>query len=475
MRTIQRYITIAFCTISFNAYSNVCGTDYQAFNPTTNGLDFVTVHSSETLKPCIINLGLFFNYAANTLTYSESLATSTGKNKPGDKIFAADFGGGIGITKNWDFGINVPMVLRQTIDNDALTSSYDQVGVTEIKANTKYRFYGDSSGGLAGIFSVNQNLIKDNPFAGSNAGPTLNFELAADTTFDKVALAANIGYRKRNPGATVVYANNTGANQTPFTPLRDQYIYSAALSYLFTSIDTKLIFEYYGSRAVQTVDQNTIKSMNTGELLLGVKHDLSNNIALHGGFATKAFDSIGSPDWRVYTGINWAIGPICKEEQSQPVKAVTEEEQKEELEIAASPEMPEATVDIETPSVSAPAIPTAKPEIFRLGVEILFDTDKANINPRAVKEIERFMKFINKKPLTKLIVEGHTDSVGSAEYNQSLSEKRAKEVRAIIVKNGWVEDAKAEAQGFGESRPIADNGNYQGRQKNRRVELKVYR
>jgi outer membrane protein OmpA-like peptidoglycan-associated protein len=472
---INKKAILILSVFSLKSYSNVCGTDYQAFNPTTNGLDFVTVHSSETLRPCVINMGLFFNYAVNTLTYSEGLASATGKNKPGDKITAADFGGGIGITKNWDFGINVPMVLKQTIDNDALTSSYDQVGITEVKANTKYRFYGDSNGGVAGIFSINQNLIKDNPFAGSNAGPTLNFELAADTTFDKFAIAGNIGYRKRNPGATVAYTNNTGANQTPFTPLRDQFIYSAAVSYLFTSIDTKLIFEYYGSRAVQAVDQNSIKSMNTGELLLGAKHDLNNNIALHGGFAAKAFDSIGSPDWRFYTGVNWAIGPICNETQSQPIVAVTEEEQQAELEVASAPEMPDSTLETEPISVAAPTLSAAKPEVFRLGVEILFDPDKANINPRAVKEIERFMKFINRKPLNKLIVEGHTDSVGSTEYNQALSEKRAKEVRAVIVKNGWVEDSKAEAQGFGESKPIADNGNYQGRQNNRRVELKVYR
>jgi hypothetical protein len=58
--------------------ANVCGTDYQTFNPTTSGLDFVTVHSSETLQPCYINFGSFLNYSVNTLTYTRSYTDGSG-------------------------------------------------------------------------------------------------------------------------------------------------------------------------------------------------------------------------------------------------------------------------------------------------------------------------------------------------------------------------------------------------------------
>jgi len=71
-----------------------------------------------------------------------------------------------------------------------------------------------------------------------------------------------------------------------------------------------------------------------------------------------------------------------------------------------------------------------------------------------------------------LAIEGNTDSVGTEEFNQSLSEKRAEGVRAYLTKQG-VPEASTTATGFGKSRPIASNDTSDGRQQNRRVELIV--
>jgi outer membrane protein OmpA-like peptidoglycan-associated protein len=75
-------------------------------------------------------------------------------------------------------------------------------------------------------------------------------------------------------------------------------------------------------------------------------------------------------------------------------------------------------------------------------------------------------------PTLKLDVEGHTDSVGSDEYNQSLSEKRAEAVRAYLTQQGVPPDSIS-AAGFGKARPVATNDTAEGRQLNRRVELVV--
>jgi outer membrane protein OmpA-like peptidoglycan-associated protein len=69
-------------------------------------------------------------------------------------------------------------------------------------------------------------------------------------------------------------------------------------------------------------------------------------------------------------------------------------------------------------------------------------------------------------------VEGHTDNVGTEEYNQKLSEQRAEAVRGFLVGNG-VSQQKVTAQGFGKTQPVASNDSAAGRQKNRRVELIV--
>jgi outer membrane protein OmpA-like peptidoglycan-associated protein len=73
-------------------------------------------------------------------------------------------------------------------------------------------------------------------------------------------------------------------------------------------------------------------------------------------------------------------------------------------------------------------------------------------------------------PSLHLQVEGHTDSVGSDEYNQQLSERRADAVRDYIVQQG-ISAQSIEAKGFGKTDPIASNETTEGRQQNRRVEL----
>jgi OOP family OmpA-OmpF porin len=75
-----------------------------------------------------------------------------------------------------------------------------------------------------------------------------------------------------------------------------------------------------------------------------------------------------------------------------------------------------------------------------------------------------------KYPDTKIAIEGHTDSIGSNEYNQKLSERRANSVKNYIIDNFGIDAKRLRAEGFGETRPIADNNTDEGRQRNRRVE-----
>ena len=76
-------------------------------------------------------------------------------------------------------------------------------------------------------------------------------------------------------------------------------------------------------------------------------------------------------------------------------------------------------------------------------------------------------------PQTTATVEGHTDSVGTDAYNQSLSEKRAGAVRDVLVNQYGVGGERLNSVGYGESRPVADNATEEGRAINRRVEAEV--
>jgi OOP family OmpA-OmpF porin len=104
--------------------------------------------------------------------------------------------------------------------------------------------------------------------------------------------------------------------------------------------------------------------------------------------------------------------------------------------------------------------------------DVLFDFDKTNIKPEAAAILDRLVAFMNENKDRRVALSGHTDSIGTEKYNQGLSERRAASVKNYLVKKG-VDGSRVTSQGFGESKPIADNKTKEGRAKNRRVEIKV--
>lgn len=120
-------------------------------------------------------------------------------------------------------------------------------------------------------------------------------------------------------------------------------------------------------------------------------------------------------------------------------------------------------------SVSADARGT----VISLSGSLLFASGKSALMPTARRRLGDVAEALMKNdPHAKLIVEGHTDSTGSAKLNDALSLKRAESVRSYLVSRGIPRD-QIEAQGYGFSRPIADNSTPDGRANNRRVEIVV--
>jgi OmpA-OmpF porin, OOP family len=102
---------------------------------------------------------------------------------------------------------------------------------------------------------------------------------------------------------------------------------------------------------------------------------------------------------------------------------------------------------------------------------ILFDTGSDRIRPESAPTLEEIGKMLKEHPDLRLRIEGHTDNVGQAAANQSLSEKRAAAVRAHLVSTFGINAARLESQGLGATKPAGSNDSPEGRQQNRRVEL----
>jgi len=117
------------------------------------------------------------------------------------------------------------------------------------------------------------------------------------------------------------------------------------------------------------------------------------------------------------------------------------------------------------------ARPTDRGLVLTLG-DTLFATGKSEIKSGATANLDRLTTFLNEYPKRTATIEGYTDSMGSDEMNQSLSERRADAVKRYLIDQG-VGSARLTSTGRGESSPVADNESAAGRQQNRRVEVVI--
>lgn len=106
------------------------------------------------------------------------------------------------------------------------------------------------------------------------------------------------------------------------------------------------------------------------------------------------------------------------------------------------------------------------PRMMNLALTFEFNSDK--IDAASQERVKAYAKFLNENPSYKVNLVGHTDSIGSAEINQKISERRANAVRELLIADG-VDASRVTAEGRGETEPIADNMYKPGRDKNRRI------
>jgi len=110
--------------------------------------------------------------------------------------------------------------------------------------------------------------------------------------------------------------------------------------------------------------------------------------------------------------------------------------------------------------------------VMTLQEGVLFEYNKAELKPGAMRNLEPLLTFLREHPNRALLIEGYTDSTGSDSYNLELSQRRADAVRSFLVSNGMSAD-RVLARGYGESYPVTTNDTEAGRQQNRRVEIVI--
>lgn len=215
-------------------------------------------------------------------------------------------------------------------------------------------------------------------------------------------------------------------------------------------------------------------------------------ISLGAGFGVIA--GVGTPDGRVYLEVRWAQRAPDADNDRVPDSRDQCPNEKEDYdgfedgdgcpdpdndqdgipdEQDACPNEPETFNDYQDDDgCPDKAVHYEKGRIDLAG-EVHFEVAKAVLKPRSRTLLNEIADILHKHPqITKVRIEGHTDSDGDDRVNQRLSQARANAVKAYLVSRGISED-RLKAEGFGESRPVASNATARGRAKNRRVEFVI--
>lgn len=478
MKPVRILIFTLASAAAVSARGNVVGNDTQNFNPITSGVDFITVQGTRTLAPGVLNLGYFVNGARDVLP--DTLNAAGERLSSAGLLTGQDVNIGYGVTGTLDVGLNIATMLSQTTDRTEPGAQFSKTGLNEIRANAKYSLLARRPVGVALIGSVNFNQVRNNPFLGKDGGPTANLEVAVDAEIGNFVMALNAGYRARDSGGAL--------EDSLYKPISDQVIGSVAVSRYLPGLDTKLIGEVFASRQVSS-DGGLQAHDVASEALAGLKYDWSDRAAVNAGFGYKLSDGLFAPSGRLYVGLNYTFDliPSAPPAASAPSPVVKMSEtvyykgyQPDDIEKLSRVSFDRLMEDREFVLLRAvPENPagTDKPpfEVVRLdGLDFPFGSSEILPKHRAL--LDRLVKYINAPPLIyKIRVEGHTDSIGSEERNRLRSTGRARAVLDDLRAHGMDPRIGAESVGFGSARPIADNGNFQGRQLNRRVEVRLLR
>ena len=115
----------------------------------------------------------------------------------------------------------------------------------------------------------------------------------------------------------------------------------------------------------------------------------------------------------------------------------------------------------------------AKQEDVSIGLNVEFDFNKSFIKEEYHNDIKKVADFMKEHPDTKIVIKGHTDSIGKKSYNMRLSRTRAKSLRQYLINKFGIDGSRIATIGYGPNKPIASNDTEEGRQKNRSAEAVI--
>jgi len=391
------------------------------FQPVVDSSQFVTLYDAQNHKKGEWNVGLYLDYAHQPL----ELASPVGVRQLGvvDGTIVANVLGSYGITDWFTVGARVPVVLFNNYEGlpntPARALAEHDFSMGDVGLDLKFRLLSAKEGriGLAVIPFLHFPTGRSTTFVGDgqvNGGAKVAFH--ADV-HERVRLVANVGYLIKKG----VVIRGLDAD--------DQFQIGVGANVKIIKDKLDLIAEGHTETVAKDFFSNKIQT--PAEVGGALRYHATKNLDFTAGGTAGLNHGYGSPDYRVFLGVNYTRH---REDAPEPV--------------------------------------VSKKDII-IKEKIQFDFDKSTIKSESFGILDNVVQILKENSDFKMVrIEGHTDSVGSDAYNQRLSQRRAEAVRQYLINKG-IPASKLQAVGKGESEPLADNSTSAGRAKNRRTEFHV--
>ena len=445
MHFLKFILSATLCLTSAVGSANVVSSDFSPFVPQVSEQTFMSVHSSSVLDEGAFSLGLFLNAASNSLPrYDEQ--SNARRLHLSDAVGFADYGLAYGLWKRLEIGFSGQSTIFQDIDRNSDRGQFMRNGISELRMYLKSQVIDFSDGGLALIAGLNTSLTQDNPYrglssAGSNGKPSLfsdsvsrsqTLELAFDKRLDKWILGLNAGYRFRTTGIMM--------EQYPIEPIGSTALLSFALARDLGN-GWRLTSETYGSIPIKAKQREINRDNSSFETVLAMRttHKYGVNYLL--GLGTEVNHGISTADLRAIGGITLTLGQI------KPTKFVKRSLRKSHVKAAI--------------------------EIVFDDIQFAFDSP-ALIKPESYEMLLSVCKRTKGIDLKKIQIDGHTDVIGSSDYNKQLGLDRAVEIGKFLNRECELRNTVIEPRSFGEKKPIMSGSDHKSRQSNRRVVVRLY-
>ena len=444
----------------------------QLFEPATGNMRFLSIESAQRMAAGEWHLGIFSDVASNSLPRFEQ---ATGPNEweleSGDRIWNVHILTSIGLSKTLSANLQLSTQPFLDIRDDQATApsigtiAYRPThALTRAGASLKWGIVQSEYFALALLTQGGVYFQDQNPFWGGTASegqePLAYGSGDVLLTFGKkLQLALQAGYGWRDLSSSNVTSLGRGLGRglgRDFAPSPGVLRAKMGLAY---GDNVAVLLEAYSYLPQTFNGWNLDRSELSIEILFGVRKAWADHSQAFAAIASEADHGLGTADYRAIFGFQWNL--------RQPRPELPAPKEIPALVAAAKP-APQKARREPNPLIDQPDYKVVLKNIrFDSGSTALKLDDSLTLS-----ELQKSLELIQQKDPRLVVLEGHTDSVGSAENNLRLSKQRAESVRTYLLQNGAT--GRLITYGYGQSEPIANNSSAEGRAKNRRVELLFY-